>query len=100
MASEVIDTFLPEELLRKVNAVAEAEPRTRREPLRERARRYTTRQRTVSDERWRAIQALSSDRASATGVRVGDDLDEDLGPITPGSELSFRALASAGEQRW
>lgn len=80
MASKVINISLPEELPREIDAAA-AEHRSRSGLLRESARQYLPRQQTVGDERWRAIQAISSDRAGAAGLRAEDDVEAYLNAL-------------------
>jgi metal-responsive CopG/Arc/MetJ family transcriptional regulator len=70
MASKVINISLPEELLREIDESAAAEHRTRSEWLRESARR------SLSDQRWRRIQAEVSERARAAGIFTEDDVED------------------------
>jgi metal-responsive CopG/Arc/MetJ family transcriptional regulator len=72
MATKVINISLPEELLREIDETAAAEHRTRSEWLRESARR------SLSDQRWRRIQAEVSERARAAGIFTEDDVEDFL----------------------
>lgn len=71
--TEAITVSLPVDVLGEIDRLAAEKGRTRDELLTGAARRYL-----FSEERWRRLQAIGSERAREAGLFTEDDVEEYL----------------------